>query len=84
LVLLEREHSLIKYKLIRDRAVKHIRVISKSIAVADIDANTAIKTALEITPQFILKELAKRFPYRADEVRSRLLDNLRPAGLPEG
>ena len=48
------------------------------------DASDAIKTALEITPQFTLKEVARIFPYRDGEARNRFLDGLRKAGLPEG
>jgi len=48
------------------------------------DARDAIEAALEITPQYTLKEAARIFPYRIDEVRERFLDNLRKAGLPEG
>ena len=48
------------------------------------DARNAIKTVLEISPQFTVKEVAKRLPYRNDEVRDRFLDSLRKAGLPEG
>ncbi|MCZ6862224.1 MAG: winged helix-turn-helix domain-containing tetratricopeptide repeat protein [Alphaproteobacteria bacterium] len=47
------------------------------------DANDAVKTVLEITPQFTLKEVARILPYRIDEVRNRFLDSLRKAGLPE-
>ena len=48
------------------------------------DARGAIKTALEIAPQFTVKEAARIFAYRVDEVRNRMLDALRKAGLPEG
>ena len=48
------------------------------------DAIDVIKTVLEITPRYTVKEVARRFPYRIDEVRDRFLDNLRKAGLPEG
>ncbi len=48
------------------------------------DARAAIKTALEITPQLTLKQVAARYPYRLDEVRNRFLDSLRKAGLSEG
>ena len=48
------------------------------------DARKTIKTALEITPQFTVKELAKVFAYRIDEFRNRYLDSLRKAGVPEG
>ena len=48
------------------------------------DARGAIKTALEIAPQFTLKEAARIFPNRIDEDRNRFIDSLRRAGLPEG
>ena len=48
------------------------------------DAKEIIKTALEIAPQYTLKEFARIFPYRVDEDRIRFLDSLRKAGLPEG
>ena len=48
------------------------------------DARDAIKTALEITPRYSLKEVARIWPWRIDEVRNRILDSLRKAGLPEG
>ena len=48
------------------------------------DARSTIKKALEITPQFTLKEAARLYPYRIDEDRDRILDSLRKAGLPEG
>ncbi len=48
------------------------------------DARDAIKTALDITPQYTVKEVAKMYPYRVDEVRNRILDGMRKAGLPEG
>jgi len=48
------------------------------------DARNAIKTVLEISPQFTIKEVAKRLPYRNDEVSNRFLDSLRKAGLCEG
>jgi adenylate cyclase len=48
------------------------------------DAKDAIKTALEIVPQYTVQETAKRLPWRSDEVRDRFLDGLRKAGLPEG
>ncbi len=47
------------------------------------DARKTIKTALEIPPQYTVKEFDRIFPYRIDEVRNRILDNLRKAGLPE-
>ena len=48
------------------------------------DARDAMKTALEITPQLTVKEAARRYPYRVDEVRDRFLGALHKAGLPEG
>ncbi len=47
------------------------------------DAREMIKAALEISPQHSLKEVAKIYPYRIDEVRNRILNNLRKAGVPE-
>ncbi len=48
------------------------------------DAQNAIKAVLEITPQYTVKEAAKRFVYRIDEDRNRIFGALRKAGLPEG
>ncbi len=49
------------------------------------DARETIKTVLEITPQYTLKEVGRIFSaYRVDEDRNRFLDNLRKAGVPEG
>ena len=48
------------------------------------NAREAIKTVLEIAPQYTLKGLAKIFSYRIDEHRNRFLDGVRKAGLPEG
>ena len=48
------------------------------------DASDAIKTVLEISPQFTVKWLNIFMPFRVDEVRNRFLDNSRKAGLPEG
>ncbi len=47
------------------------------------DARGAMKTLLEINPQYTLKEGARRLPYRVDEDPNRILDSLRKAGLPE-
>ncbi len=47
------------------------------------DAREMLKTALEITPQYTLKEVARIYPYRFDEDRNRILDSLRKAGLSE-
>jgi hypothetical protein len=48
------------------------------------DARDTIKTALEIAPQFSVKKAARRYVYRIEEDRNRILDGLRKAGLPEG
>ncbi len=48
------------------------------------DARDAIRTVLEIKPQFTVKEAARIFPFRIDEVGNRILDSLRKAGMPEG
>ncbi len=48
------------------------------------DASDAIKTALEIIPQYTVKEVARIWPWRIDEDRNLILDSLRKAGLPEG
>jgi tetratricopeptide (TPR) repeat protein len=47
------------------------------------DAKNAIKTVLELIPHYTLKEVARIFVYRVDEVRDRLFDCLRKAGMPE-
>jgi TolB-like protein/Tfp pilus assembly protein PilF len=39
---------------------------------------------LEFNPHYTVKEVAKRFPWRIDEHRNRILDSLRKAGVPEG
>ena len=48
------------------------------------DADDAIKTLLGIIPHYTVKEAARIWPWRIDEVRERFLDGLRKAGLPEG
>ncbi len=47
------------------------------------DASGAIKKLLKYSPQYTLKEIVKILPYRIDDVRDRILDSLRKAGLPE-
>jgi adenylate cyclase len=47
------------------------------------DARRAIDKVLEIAPRFTLEKAARRYVFRIDEVRARMLDNLRKAGLPE-
>ena len=48
------------------------------------DAKDAIKQALDLTPQFTVKHVAKIMPYRIDEDGKRVFGALRKAGLPEG
>ena len=48
------------------------------------DAKEIIKTALGISPQYTVKDVARIFAYRIDDDRNRLLGALRKAGLPEG
>jgi adenylate cyclase len=47
------------------------------------DARGEIKKLLEISPQFSVKFLNNILPFRVDEVRDRIFDSLRKAGLPE-
>ncbi len=47
------------------------------------DASDTIKTALEITPQYTVKEASRIWPWRIEEDRNLILDSLRKAGLPE-
>jgi TolB-like protein/Flp pilus assembly protein TadD len=48
------------------------------------DARGAIKTFLELVPQFTVKKAAERWSYGSDEDHERFLDALLKAGLPEG
>jgi tetratricopeptide (TPR) repeat protein len=48
------------------------------------DAKDAIKAALELTPQYTIKHIAKIMPYRKDADGDRVFGALRKAGLPEG
>ena len=48
------------------------------------DADRAIKSLLDIIPHYSISLAAKIYVFRIDEVRDRLLDSLRKAGLPEG
>ena len=48
------------------------------------DARGAIKSFLDDSPHYLLKEVARIYPFRLDEDRNRFLDSLRKAGLPEG
>ena len=48
------------------------------------DARNAIKKQLEISPHFTVEWIGKMLPFRLDEVRNRILDSLRKAGMPEG
>ena len=42
-----------------------------------------VKIALEATPQYTVQEADRIYPYLDDSVRTRFLDGLRKAGLPE-
>ncbi len=48
------------------------------------EARDAIKSALEIVPQYTCKEVARIWHFRLDEVRDRIFGAMRQAGLPEG
>jgi tetratricopeptide (TPR) repeat protein len=48
------------------------------------DARNAIGKVLEITPEYTVKVADRIYPYHDDEVRDRVLDAMRNAGLPEG
>ncbi len=47
------------------------------------EASVEIKTLLESLPRYTLKDVARIYPFRQNEVRDRLFENLRQAGLPE-
>ena len=47
------------------------------------DVSDAIKTLSEVSPQYTLTEILRCLPFRNVEVRDRILDSLRKAGLPE-
>jgi hypothetical protein len=47
------------------------------------DANSAIKTVLAMIPHYTITHAAKLYAFRIDEVRGRLLECLRQAGMPE-
>ena len=44
------------------------------------DARGAIKSLLDDSPHYLLKEVARIYPYRFDEHRNRFLDSLRKIG----
>ena len=46
------------------------------------DAKKAIKTVLEIIPNHTVEAVARILPFQDDEVRDRILNSLRKAGLP--
>jgi TolB-like protein/Tfp pilus assembly protein PilF len=48
------------------------------------EADEAINTVLKVSPHYTLKVLANRLPYGDDDVRTRIFESLRKAGLPEG
>jgi|GEM_PF-2400655 tetratricopeptide (TPR) repeat protein len=47
------------------------------------NANGAIKALLKIMPHYTITLAAKIYVFRIDEIRNRLFDSLRKAGLPE-
>jgi tetratricopeptide (TPR) repeat protein len=47
------------------------------------DANDAVKKQLELLPRHTVQWFARVPPFRLDEVRARILDGLRKAGMPE-
>jgi TolB-like protein len=48
------------------------------------DAKKAIENLLKLAPNYTLKDMAKRHPYKSKDVSDRFLNDLRQAGLPEG
>ena len=48
------------------------------------DASDAVRRLLDYSPQLTLKNITRDMPFRINEVRDRILDGLRKAGLPEG
>lgn len=48
------------------------------------DAKKAAHKVLQLSPQYNIREAARRLPHRNGQERNRILDCLRKAGLPEG
>lgn len=48
------------------------------------DANVAIKKLLEYLPQHTVMWIDQKLPFRLHDLRARILDGLRKAGMPEG
>jgi adenylate cyclase len=89
LLLRQYEEALTRFKRMVERAPKAtFAYLFTAFACAELDrmddAKDAIKTVLEITPPYTVKEVARRYPYRTEEDRNRFLDAMRKAGLPEG
>ena len=63
-------------------AYTHLACIYVELGQLD-DARDAIRTFLELSPQFTVKWTDRMMPYRLNEVRNRILGGLRKAGLPE-
>ena len=89
LLLRQYEQALTRFNRMVERAPKFMNVYAYlACAYVELDrlddANNAVNTLLEITPQYTLKEAARIFPYQIDEVGNRILDALRKAGMPEG
>jgi TolB-like protein len=81
--------ALPKFKLMEEWAPKfvfvHVLLACTYVELERLeDARNSIKTLLEISPQYSVKDAARIFPYRKEEDRNLVLDSLRKAGLPEG
>lgn len=48
------------------------------------DAKNAMRKQLELAPHITIKWFGEVVPYRLDEIRTRIHDGLRKAGMPEG
>jgi TolB-like protein len=88
LMLRQYDHALSRFKRMVEQAPKiifgHILLACTYVELDQLDeAHSAIREALEIAPQYSVKEAARIFAYRYDEDRERILDCLREAGLPE-
>jgi len=82
------EEALVRINRVIDRVPSFIPsypiLTSAYVELGRLDnAHDAIKTFLDLAPQITLKKAADRFPFRIDKVRSRFLETLCIAGLPE-
>jgi tetratricopeptide (TPR) repeat protein len=83
------DEALARFSRVNERTPKFVHAYTYSAcAYVELDriddAQTAMKTVLEIMPQYTVKEADRIYAYRLDEDRQRILDDLRKAGLPEG